>query len=49
MFAGKPDAVDEGAVVFRGHGNGRLSALVVDAEEAFGEDDDAVARDVVLL
>ena len=43
------DAVDEAGVVASGRRDGRLTALIVHAEEALGQDDHAVTRDVVLL
>lgn len=49
MLPRQTDAVDEGAVVACRRRDRREVALVVDAEEALGQDDDAVAGDVVLL
>lgn len=49
MLPGETDAVDEGAIIAGRGRDGREVAFVVDAEEALGQDDDAVAGDVVLL
>lgn len=49
MLPGQTDTVNELAVVFAREPDRRLLTLIVDAEVAFGEDDDAVPRDVELL
>lgn len=49
VLARETDAVHEAAVVTARGGDWRELALVVNAEEAFGEDDDAVAGDGVFL
>jgi len=49
MLAGETDTVNERAVVLAREPDWGLLALVVDAEVALGEEDDAVAGDVVLL
>lgn len=49
VFPRETNTVHEIAVVLGGHSDGRLFALVVDAEEALAENDDSVARDRVLL
>lgn len=49
VLAREADAVDPGAVVGARGRDGGLVALVVDAEIALGQDDDAVAGDVVFL
>lgn len=47
----QPDAVDPDGPVVGGAGGdgGGAVAVLVDAQEALGQDDDALARDVVLL
>lgn len=49
MLARQSGAIDKWTVVGSRGRNGREVALVVDAEEALGENDHAVARNVVLL
>lgn len=49
MLARQSGAVDEWTVVGSGGRDGRELALVINAEEALGQNDHAVARDVVLL
>lgn len=49
VLARQADAVDEVAVVAGRGRDGREVALVVNAVEALGQDDDAVAGDVVFL
>lgn len=49
MLARQSGAVDERTVVGSGGRDGRELALVINAEEALGQNDYAVARDVVLL
>lgn len=49
MLAGEADSVHKLAIVTSRGSNGRELALVVHAVKALGQDDHAVARDVVLL
>jgi hypothetical protein len=49
VLAGQTDTVDQVTVVASRRRNRREIALVVHAEEALGEDDHAIARDVVLF
>ena len=49
MLAGQADAVHVWAIVLAGKRNRRLLSFVINAEEALGENDDAVTRDVVFL
>lgn len=49
VLARQTGTVDKETVVGRRGGNGREISLVIDTEEAFGQDHHAAARDVVLL
>lgn len=50
MFPGQTDTIHPfGSVIGRDGRDGWVLPLLIDAVEAFGEDDDARARDVVLL
>lgn len=49
MLSRQAGAIDPRAVISSRGGNGREVPLIIDTEEAFGQNDHAVARNIILL